>query len=277
MRLEIKGLKEMRERLERLRGEDVMARALAEQAERMAEVVKEGLSGPPGGGEHDRPWLQSGALQNSIGARSDGLNAAVGSNDPAAVPQEMGTSRMPPRPFLAPVAASMGEEVARGVAEAVAVALKGETSKDPVILVGASLSDRTQPVPYNPLGVFSPVHRRTKNGPVTRNEESGRLAGSLVEYFTRSSSPQKRTTLSLSPLHPASPNQARQLCPKIDADTFWMVTDEVEEVMARVAVHRTKVTFPRTGQTSRPSKPSRMLPTTRQAREFRRSEEEHNS
>lgn len=130
MRLEIKGLTELRERLERLRAEQVMARALAEQAERVAEAVREGLSNPPGGGEHDRPWLQSGSLRDSIGAQSDGPNAAVGSSDPAAAPQEMGTSRMPPRPFLAPVAASMGEEVARGVAEAVVAALQGEPGQD---------------------------------------------------------------------------------------------------------------------------------------------------
>ena len=53
--------------------------------------------------------------------------AAVGSNDPAAVPQELGTARMPARPFLAPVAAGMGEEVARAVAAAVVAALRGDS------------------------------------------------------------------------------------------------------------------------------------------------------
>lgn len=129
MRLEIKGLKEWRERLARVRAQEVMSRALAEQAERVAEAVRDGLSDPPGGGEHDRPWLRSGNLRNSIGAQADGLNAVIGSSDPAAAPQEMGTSKMPARPFLAPVAASMGEEVARAVGEAVASAMRAVSAQ----------------------------------------------------------------------------------------------------------------------------------------------------
>ena len=108
MALNISGLNELRERLERLRAEEVMARALAEQAERVAARVRDGLSEPPGAAGHDEPWLQSGALRDSVGAQADGLQAAVGSSDPAAVPQEMGTAHMPPRLFLAPVAAGGG-------------------------------------------------------------------------------------------------------------------------------------------------------------------------
>lgn len=156
MPLEIKGLSELRERLERLQLEEVMARALAEQAARMAEAVRETLSEPPGAGGHDQPWLRSGALRDSVGAEADGLQAAVGSSDPAAAPQEMGTARTPPRPFLAPVAAGMGEEIARGVAEAVVAALKGEPEGGVVILAGASASGQTHSVPYNPLGVLQP-------------------------------------------------------------------------------------------------------------------------
>ena len=54
--------------------------------------------------------------------------AVVGSSDPAAVPQELGTAHMPARPFLAPVAAAMGEEVARTVGAAVAAALRGDST-----------------------------------------------------------------------------------------------------------------------------------------------------
>ena len=43
------------------------------------------------------------------------------------MPQELGTARVPPRPFLAPVAAGMGEEVARAVAAAVVAALRGDS------------------------------------------------------------------------------------------------------------------------------------------------------
>ncbi len=126
MDLKISGLNEFRERLERLRADEVMARTLAEQADRMAARVREGLSEPPGGGGHDEPWLQSGALRDSVGAQADGLQAAVGSSDPAAVPQELGTARMPARPFLAPVAAGMGEEVARAVGAVAAAAIRGD-------------------------------------------------------------------------------------------------------------------------------------------------------
>ncbi len=125
MVLRITGLNELRERLERMRPEEVMARALAEQAKRMAERVREGLSEAPGAAGHDEPWLKSGALRNSVGTQADGLQAAVGSSDAAAVPQELGTAHMPARPFLAPVAADMGEEVARAVGAAVAAALRG--------------------------------------------------------------------------------------------------------------------------------------------------------
>ena len=55
MGLKITGLNELRERLERLRPEEVMARALAEQAERMAARVREGLSAPQGASGHDEP------------------------------------------------------------------------------------------------------------------------------------------------------------------------------------------------------------------------------
>ena len=137
MGLKITGLNELRERLERLRPEEMMAKALAEQAARMAARVREGLSEPPGAAGHDEPWLQSGALRSSVGAQADGLQAAVGSSDPAAVPQELGTARMPARPFLAPVAAGMGEEVARAVGAQVAAALRGE---EPVAAEGAPAS-----------------------------------------------------------------------------------------------------------------------------------------
>jgi len=55
MALDVRGLSELRERLERLRVEEVMARALAAQAERMAAAVRDGLSEPPGTGGHDEP------------------------------------------------------------------------------------------------------------------------------------------------------------------------------------------------------------------------------
>ena len=109
---------------------EVMARALAEQAARMAARVRDGLSDPPGGSGHDEPWLQSGALRNSVGAQADGLQAVVGSSDPAAIPQEMGTTHLPPRPFLAPAGAAMAEEVAEALGKAVVRALQGDDSDE---------------------------------------------------------------------------------------------------------------------------------------------------
>ena len=125
-----------------------MAKALAEQAQRMAARVREGLSEPPGAAGHDEPWLQSGALRDSVGAQTDGLQAVVGSSDPAAVPQELGTAHMPARPFLVPAAAGMGEEVARAVGAAVAAALRGgspDTNGADVDLSGDGLGGSAPP------------------------------------------------------------------------------------------------------------------------------------
>ena len=172
------NLKELAERLASVRAEEVMARALAAQAERVAGAVRDGLSEPSGSAGHDEPWMQSGALHDSVGAEADGLQAVVGSNDAAAVPQEMGTHTMPPRPFLAPAAAGVGEEVARGVAEAVVAALKGEPEGGGVILAGASSSGQTHSVPYNPLGVFlpgSPENDDWTHGTIQRLRDLGHI------------------------------------------------------------------------------------------------------
>lgn len=95
----------------------------------LAEGVRARLSGSPGGA-HDAPWVESGALRNSVGTvvegDADGARAVVGTSDPAAVPQEMGTAHMRARPFLAPVAGEMGEEAARAVGAVVAAGLRGE-------------------------------------------------------------------------------------------------------------------------------------------------------
>ena len=124
MKIAIKGLTEWRDRLAAVRAEEIMAQALAEEADRLAQAVRDGLDEPPGGA-HDRPWTRTGALRDSIAAQTDGLTAAVGSNDKAAAPQEMGTATIPPRPFLAPVAAQQGEASARAIGDAVASALRG--------------------------------------------------------------------------------------------------------------------------------------------------------
>ena len=157
MGLKITGLNELRERLERLRPEEVMAKALAEQAQRIAARVRDGLSEPPGAGGHDEAWLRSGALRDSVGAQADGLQAAIGSSDPAAVPQELGTAHMPARPFLAPVAAGMGEEVARAVGAAVAAALRGDSTD--VNGAGERMPDAIQVSATSMAVEFAPLAR----------------------------------------------------------------------------------------------------------------------
>jgi phage gpG-like protein len=128
MRIEIRGLSELRQRLAQLRADEIIAQTLAEQAQHLAEAVQECLSEPHGAGSHDTPWVRTGALRDSISATAEGLQAAVGSNDPAAAPQEMGTSRIPPRPFLAPAAAAAGEGISHAIGQAVANAIRGETT-----------------------------------------------------------------------------------------------------------------------------------------------------
>ncbi len=96
----------------------------------LAEAVRDALGTPPGG-DHARPWVQTGALQGSIGHRADGLQAVVGSSDPAAAPQEMGTVHLPPRPFLQPAGAAAGPGVAGAVGVAVAGRLRGEPGASP--------------------------------------------------------------------------------------------------------------------------------------------------
>lgn len=122
--LRITGLRELAQRLARLRPDEEAATALDGAAATLADAVRGRLSAPPGGA-HDAPWLRTGALRDSIGHASDGFTAAVGSASAAAAAQEMGTSRLPPRPFLAPAAAEHGAGLAGRVGAAVVEAVRG--------------------------------------------------------------------------------------------------------------------------------------------------------
>lgn len=110
-------------------GEEVLRRAAERGAGVLADGVRVRLSEGPGGA-HDTPWVESGRLRDSIGVAAegdaDGARAVVGSSDPAAVPQELGTVHAVARPFLAPAAAEMGEEAARAVGAVVMAGLRGE-------------------------------------------------------------------------------------------------------------------------------------------------------
>ncbi len=98
---------------------DTLTAALATQSARLAEQVRANLANPPGG-PHQLPWWHTGALQSSITSSSDELSAQVGSNDPAAAPQELGTATVLPRPFLAPAAALLAEPIARDIGQTLA-------------------------------------------------------------------------------------------------------------------------------------------------------------
>jgi phage gpG-like protein len=59
----------------------------------------------------DSPLLESGQMRDSIEWNSSGNEGHVGSNSDIAVFQELGTSRIPPRSFLASAAIHMGPKI----------------------------------------------------------------------------------------------------------------------------------------------------------------------
>ena len=54
--------------------------------------------------------VDSGALRSSVHVRQEGTTASVSAGAPHAAMVEYGTSRMPPRPFMLPMAAGMRGE-----------------------------------------------------------------------------------------------------------------------------------------------------------------------
>jgi phage gpG-like protein len=106
-----------------LQVEATMTAALDTAAAKLAGDVRERLDSSPGG-DHSEPWRQTGALHDSIAHQAEGLTAMVGSNDAAAMYQELGTRAMPPRPFLVPAAASLASGLADDIGAAVAGLLK---------------------------------------------------------------------------------------------------------------------------------------------------------
>jgi hypothetical protein len=117
---------QLRAAIARLEGLDlaqVQQDALERGAERLRDDVRRTLSAEPGD-DHSAPWRRTGALRDGIDFSVDAGEAAVGSADPVAVDQELGTRHDPPRPFLAPAATAAGAEIATDVADAVAAALR---------------------------------------------------------------------------------------------------------------------------------------------------------
>ena len=122
--IDIANLRDLADRLSRIDFSEVQRAALADAASTIRQTVRDALSRPPGD-IHDAPWLRTGALRDSIDCENDSSGAVIGSNSDVAVDQELGTVRVPPRPFLVPAAAAAAGDVAGQIAAAIAKALAG--------------------------------------------------------------------------------------------------------------------------------------------------------
>jgi phage gpG-like protein len=72
-----------------------------------------------------KPLLRDGTLRDSINYTVNDNEGCVGSDDPVAVFQELGTSRIPPRSFLVSSAISSEDRIHRMAAAATMAALSG--------------------------------------------------------------------------------------------------------------------------------------------------------
>ncbi|MBV8613726.1 MAG: hypothetical protein JOY66_08120 [Acetobacteraceae bacterium] len=120
----LKGLAEASRALDRLDLAPLGRDALGQAADTLAGAVRQALSHAPGE-DHATPWLRTGKLRASITCEATDTVAVIGSSDPVAVDQELGTSAIPPRPFLATVAAAEADGIARGVADRIGAGLEG--------------------------------------------------------------------------------------------------------------------------------------------------------
>lgn len=59
----------------------------------------------------DSPLLETGEMRDSIGHIAEARSVSIGSNDDKAVWQELGTARIPPRPFLQGAALHKKKEI----------------------------------------------------------------------------------------------------------------------------------------------------------------------
>ena len=119
----IAGLDRLRAALADLDTDSAARVALSSRASMIADAVRESLNHAPGS-DHATPWRQTGTLHDSIAVTVTDNGAVVGSSDPVAVDQELGTRTDPPRPFLAPAAAEAAPALAEAVGVAVADALR---------------------------------------------------------------------------------------------------------------------------------------------------------
>jgi phage gpG-like protein len=126
------SIADLARRLGRLDLAAVRQAALAAAAETIAEQVRAALSQPAGADHGFRGAAsspspsrrQTGALADSIGVSAEADEALVGSTSEVARDQELGTARVPPRPFFAVIAATEAEAAAAAVGAAVADAIR---------------------------------------------------------------------------------------------------------------------------------------------------------
>jgi phage gpG-like protein len=74
----------------------------------------------------DEPLFRDGTMRNSIGKDVSGLEAVIGSTSDIAVYQELGTDKIPPRPFLGPAVLHNEELIKRILGRAFVVGLLGK-------------------------------------------------------------------------------------------------------------------------------------------------------
>ena len=77
----------------------------------------------------DTPLLETGDLQASISHVVEGHEAQIGTNDYKALWMELGTSRIPPRPFMSESAIRTEKEVVRIIGSHFATAIVGSYVK----------------------------------------------------------------------------------------------------------------------------------------------------
>lgn len=82
----------------------------------------------PGGDGGDNPLLRTGDMRDSIAAESTDAGFVVGSAADVLAYQEIGTSRIPPRPVLAPALKHMAPFITTVLGRAVEKTLAGDQS-----------------------------------------------------------------------------------------------------------------------------------------------------
>ncbi len=120
----VRGVAEALLRLDRIDLRQARRAALERAAVRLEDTVKLSLSHEPGE-DHAAPWLRTGELRASITRQLTEDTAVIGSAEPVAVYQELGTRTLPPRPFLAPAGAAEAAGIARDFGEIIAAAIEG--------------------------------------------------------------------------------------------------------------------------------------------------------